>query len=95
MIDSNIIGDNLTKGNNMKRVNNGNSMIFDAVNGQVLVSYETKVALFDPATKTLFKTAKKWSVTTSKHVNQFIKSVNPVTIEEKDQAFFDSIQVTF
>lgn len=79
----------------MKRVNKGNSMIFEANNGQVLVSYETKVAFYDPATGKLLKTAKKWSVTTSKQVNQFIKLVNPVSVEERDQSFFDSIKVTF
>jgi outer membrane lipoprotein-sorting protein len=79
----------------MKRVNKGNSVIFDTVNGQVLVSYETKVALFDPNTNTVYKTAKKWSKTTSKQINDFVKIVQASNVQEKDQSFFDSITITF
>lgn len=35
-----------------------------------------------------FKTSKKWSVTTSKHVNQFLDGVNA---KEQPQSWFDGL----
>lgn len=79
----------------MKRLNKGNATVFDVANGQVLVSYSTKVALFDPQAKILFKTNKKWSATTSKQISQFSQEVKPVQVVEKDQDFFDQIKIIF
>lgn len=39
---------------------------------RILVSYETPVAFEDKNTGDVFRTAKKWSVTTSKQINQWL-----------------------
>jgi hypothetical protein len=52
----------------------------------VLFSYNTPVACVD-AEQNAYKTNKKFSVTTSKHINQFV----PSFAEFKDQAFFDAL----
>jgi len=63
----------------------------------VLFSYKTPVAAIDRSTGKAFKTAKHWSRTTSKHINQYFLDVlhapNGATIEEKPQEWFDSITV--
>jgi hypothetical protein len=51
----------------------------------VLVSYETPVAAFIDGK--YVKTRKKWSRTTSKHVNKWC----PKNAQELDQEFFDKI----
>ena len=57
----------------------------------VFVSYKTPVAAFISGVG-IVKTSKKWSQTTSKHVNQWIRENYPhSTVTEKDQSFFDSI----
>lgn len=63
----------------------------------VFVSYETPVAalLEDPVTKQFigFKTDKKWSVTTSRHINQWFYDLGPagIDIHVKPQAWFDGL----
>jgi outer membrane lipoprotein-sorting protein len=78
----------------MERLSN-TATIFDFGNTKVLVSYETKVALFDPSTKTVFKTSKKWSNTTSKQIKQFVDHVGASVVEVKDQSFFDGLTIVF
>jgi hypothetical protein len=56
--------------------------------GVVLFSYRTPVACYLSGTMETFKTAKKWSVTTSKHINKWLDGV---TAEEKPQEFFDGL----
>lgn len=53
----------------------------------VLFSYSTPVAACIP-TKGWFRTEKKWSVTTSRHINKWLDGVKA---EEKPQSFFDSL----
>jgi hypothetical protein len=38
----------------------------------VLFSYETPVAFWDSETATFARTARKWSVTTSRHINKWL-----------------------
>lgn len=52
----------------------------------VLFSYETPVAAC--MNYTFYKTDKKWSRTTSRHINQWLQGC---TAEEKDQEFFDNL----
>jgi hypothetical protein len=54
----------------------------------VLFSYNTPVACCDNSGKGFFKTSKKWSKTTSKHINLWL---NGAKATEKDQSFFDSL----
>ena len=54
--------------------NGSNQTIVESSSGvEVLYSYETPVALQSP-TGAWFKTDRKWSVTTSKHINKFLPS---------------------
>ena len=71
-------------GNNVTEVNVGGVCI--------LFSYNTPVACFvSTANKAIptgwYKTNKKWSKTTSKHINQWYSGL----YTEKDQYFFDNI----
>ena len=61
----------------------------DIGNIHVLISYETPVAMMDVSGQ-VFVTAKKWSRTTSKHINKWIgtTAATPVT---KPQEFFDNL----
>jgi len=58
----------------------------------VFVSYETPVAAFIPG-EGVIKTEKKWSGTTSKHINQWIADTfsHRVTISETPQSKLDSM----
>jgi hypothetical protein len=60
--------------------------------GVVLFSYRTPVACYLSGTMETFKTAKKWSVTTSKHINKWLDGV---TAEEQDQSWFDGLIANF
>ena len=56
----------------MKVKSIGSNQTEVSANGcRVLYSYETPVALQAPSGK-YYKTEKKWSVTTSKHINRFV-----------------------
>ena len=57
----------------------------------VLFSYKTPVAYFDVELMTYYKTNKKWSRTTSKHINQWIPDNGEVRIEEVDQSVLDNL----
>ena len=53
---------------------------------RVLFSYKTPVAAF--VNNRLVKTSKKWSATTSRHINAWIDGRE---VEEEPQEFFDNI----
>jgi len=55
---------------------------------RVLVSYETPVACQDLVTGALYRTDKRWSNTTSKHINRWLDGR---TAESKPQSFFDDL----
>ena len=55
---------------------------------EVFFSYKTPVAAYLPE-KGYVRTAKFWSVTTSRHINKWLKDVNNVT--EIDQAVLDNL----
>ena len=60
-------------------------------NVKVLISYSTVVACIVEGEA--YKTAKKWSRTTSKHINQFFRDefLIPSEAMEQPQAFFDDL----
>ncbi|NDB61161.1 hypothetical protein EB001_22380 [bacterium] len=67
---------------------NQNVLIFD--NGiKVLFSYQTPVAAFHPI-KGWLRTDKKFSNTTSKHINKWLAGLNASTIS---QSFLDNLVV--
>ena len=72
----------------MKLNNLGNNQAELSINsvGTVLFSYNTPVAARTP--EGIFKTSKKWSNTTSKHINAWL---NGARAEEKPQEFFDNL----
>jgi len=53
----------------------------------ILFSYETPVAALLPSGR-YARTSKKWSVTTSRHINKWLGGI---VAEEAPQDFFDSI----
>ena len=59
----------------------------------VLFSYAEPVAAIIDGTP--YKTSKKWSGTTSKHINQWLNDdINPIRkhqVVEKEQSFFDEL----
>ncbi|MCK5563673.1 MAG: hypothetical protein KAJ07_00365 [Planctomycetes bacterium] len=55
----------------------------------VLFSYKTPVAA--QVNGEYFKTSRKWSMTTSKHINKWV----PELCEERPQEFFDNILVVY
>lgn len=53
---------------------------------EVLISYQTPVAVWDYGTDKGYKTNKIWSPTTTKHINAFLSGE---AAEEKPQEYFD------
>jgi hypothetical protein len=70
----------------MKLENLGsNKTVIYANDKTVFFSYNTPVAAIVDGIE--YKTSKKWSVTTSKHINSFVSK----RAEEKEQSFFDNL----
>ena len=65
-----------------------NMTLIETPRHNVLFSYATPVACYDKHTYDYYRTNKKWSVTTSRHINKWLDGVQAV---EKPQAFFDSM----
>lgn len=57
----------------------------------VLFSYKTPVAFFDRQSGEYYKTSKKWSRTTSKHINQWIFDKDAENVKEVSQDVLDSL----
>ena len=55
-------------------------------NARILFSYRTPVAAWVGGNA--YRTEKRWSVTTSKHINQWLDGVKA---EQRPQAFFDNL----
>ena len=71
----------------MKINNIGSNMTeVEMKNGSILVSYSTPVAANIEGR--FYKTAKKWSVTTSKHINKWLSGAKA---EVKEQEYFDNL----
>ena len=69
----------------IKSLGTNQTVIFTG-KAEILVSYETPVAA--KINENYFKTDKKWSKTTSKHINSFFDGCK---YEEKPQSFFDNL----
>lgn len=54
----------------------------------VLFSYATPVASFDKSTYSFNRTAKKWSMTTTRHINKWLDGA---TAKEQSQDYFDNL----
>jgi len=61
---------------------------------EILISYETPVACITHNTRRIaYKTNKFHSVTTSRHINQWLsdKGYNPENVDLSDQEFFNEL----
>lgn len=67
-------------GSNQTEVNTGRY--------SVLFSYNTPVAYWDSQTLKFYRTGKKWSVTTSKHINAWLDGRKAETV---DQCVLDNL----
>ena len=56
--------------------------------GTILFSYETPVAAYTP--NGTFRTSKKWSSSTSRHINTWLHK-NGLIAKEAPQEFFDNL----
>ena len=54
----------------------------------VLFSYATPVASFDKATYSFNRTAKKWSMTTTRHINKWLDGAKAI---DQPQTYFDTL----
>ena len=76
----------LFKGYEIMKLNRigANETVLSFDNGtEVLFSYDTPVAgrRFIDGDLQIFKTSKKWSVTTTKHVNKYLRTFNAKAVE--------------
>ena len=55
--------------------------------GRILFSYKTPVAFFDNLSGVYMKTTKKWSNTTTRHINQWVNG----RVIPMPQEFFDNL----
>lgn len=65
-----------------------NMNLIDTNDYLVLFSYATPVASYDKATHTYYRTAKKWSMTTTRHINKWLDGVKAT---EQPQDYFDNL----
>lgn len=63
-----------------------NMTLLQTESSLVLFSYATPVAVYDKRNHDYFKTAKKWSKTTTRHINKWLDGVQA---QEMPQEFFD------
>ena len=59
----------------LKQIAKTNATVVYLDDLDVLFSYETPVAYRDNKTGQIYKTAKKWSTTTSRHINAWINEI--------------------
>lgn len=65
-----------------------NMTLVDTDSQIVLFSYSTPVASFDKTRYQFNRTAKKWSKTTTRHINKWLDGVKAV---EQPQDYFDNL----
>ena len=58
----------------------------------ILFSYSTPVACCMNDGSGYYRTSKRWSSTTSAHINKWLRgNIRTVNVPEKDQSFFDDL----
>ena len=67
--------------------NNQTEIVLENVD--ILVSYETPVAAYHKASNTYYRTLKRWSATTARHIKSWLPDFD--NAEVKDQAYFDDL----
>jgi len=68
-----------------------NMTILETSDNSILFSYQTPVAAFISGLG-LVKTSKKWSVTTSKHINKWVNAeFSGMEVKEVEQSILDNL----
>ena len=65
-----------------------NMTLLDTPQALVLFSYATPVASYDKKTYNYSRTEKKWSKTTTRHINKWLDGVQAI---EQPQTYFDNL----
>ena len=82
-------------GNTMKlRQVANNVTMLETKDRDILISYETPVAVYDKHQQRFFVTDKKWSATTTKHINSWLSSHDvPKRLQgiDRPQSYFDEL----
>jgi hypothetical protein len=65
-----------------------NMNLIDTADHIVLFSYSTPVASYDKKTYDYSRTDKKWSKTTTRHINKWLDGVKAI---EQPQTYFDNL----
>jgi hypothetical protein len=65
-----------------------NMNLIDTPDLIVLFSYSTPVACYDKRSLDYYRTSKKWSMTTSRHINKWLDGVQA---KEMPQDYFDNL----
>jgi hypothetical protein len=65
-----------------------NMNLIDTPDYIVLFSYSTPVACYNKHTLDYSRTAKKWSMTTTRHINKWLDGVKAI---EQPQDYFDNL----
>jgi hypothetical protein len=65
-----------------------NMTLLETPQSLVLFSYQTPVASYDKHTYDYSRTAKKWSKTTTRHINKWLDGVQAI---EQPQEYFDNL----
>lgn len=73
---------------NIIRIASNVTVLRLANDSEVLFSYKTPVACWSASELAFYRTAKSWSKTTTKHINQWLEG-RKATL--KDQSFFDNL----
>ena len=77
----------------MRLKNVGSNMTELEFNGNtILFSYQTPVACHSESDMKFHRTEKKWSPTTTRHINKWLKSQgDPQSVEVNSQDYFDGL----
>jgi len=65
-----------------------NMTLLETPQALVLFSYQTPVASYDKFTYDYSRTSKKWSKTTTRHINKWLDGVQAI---EQPQEYFDNL----
>lgn len=68
----------------VKKLGNNETVIETNSGAEILVSYETPVAIRQIRHNVAYRTSKSFSRTTSRHINKFIKGVKEVHFLDQD-----------
>ena len=65
-----------------------NMTLLDTPDNLILFSYQTPVASYDKNSLEYYRTAHKWSMTTTRHINKWLDGANAI---EQPQDYFDNL----